>query len=97
VCLNYNREKVLKAKEMYPYGTRVELIELCNDEKDMPAGIRGTVVGVDDQPALLMHWDNGKSLSLLVDKDNFRKLTEQEVLAEFGSSNDEEEDQCQTM
>ncbi|OGO92857.1 MAG: hypothetical protein A2Y17_10510 [Clostridiales bacterium GWF2_38_85] len=81
---------------MYPYGVRVELIELCNDEKDMPIGLRGTVVGVDDQPALLMHWDNGKSLSLLVDKDNFRKLTEQEVLTEFNNSN-EEDDQCQTM
>jgi len=94
--LNYDREEVLKVKEMYPYGVRVELIELCNDEKDMPIGLRGTVVGVDDQPALLMHWDNGKSLSLLVDKDNFRKLTEQEVLTEFNNSN-EEDDQCQTM
>lgn len=94
--MNYDREEVLKVKEMYPYGVRVELIELCNDEKDMPIGLRGTVVGVDDQPALLMHWDNGKSLSLLVDKDNFRKLTEQEVLTEFNNSN-EEDDQCQTM
>ena len=44
---------------MYPVGTRIELKGLCDDERDMPPGLRGTVVGMDDQPALLMHWDNG--------------------------------------
>ena len=31
----------------------------------------GTVVGVDDQPALLMKWDNGSSLSLFPGEDSF--------------------------
>ena len=41
--------------QMYPPGTRIELNFLCNDERDMPPGLRGTVTGIDDQPALLTH------------------------------------------
>ena len=44
---------------------------LCNDERDMPAGLCGTVIGVDDQPALLMKWDNGRGLNLLPFADSF--------------------------
>ena len=32
-------------------------------------GMKGTVVGMDDQPALLVNWDNGGNLSLLIGKD----------------------------
>ena len=35
-------------------------------------------MGVDDQPALLVDWDNGSSLSLLIGKDHFRVLPQQE-------------------
>lgn len=49
----------------YPVGKRVKLIELVNEEPNLPPGTMGTVAGYDDQPALLMSWDNGSSLSLL--------------------------------
>lgn len=68
------RQQKERLKQMYPAGTRIELNWLCNDERDMPPGLRGTVVGMDDQPALLMKWDNGKSLSIFPDEDCFRKL-----------------------
>ncbi|MDR1570182.1 MAG: DUF4314 domain-containing protein [Oscillospiraceae bacterium] len=42
----------------YPVGTRIELESLCNRELGMPSVLRGTVCGHDDQPALLMSWDN---------------------------------------
>ena len=51
---------------MYPVGTRIELKGLCDDERDMPPGLRGTVVGMDDQPALLKHWDNGINIFSLL-------------------------------
>lgn len=76
--LNFDRAKVERAKKLYPPGTRVELVSLCNEERDMPVGLRGTVVGIDDQPALLMHWDNGRSLSLLVGEDDFKVIHDQE-------------------
>ncbi|MGI6362212.1 MAG: DUF4314 domain-containing protein [Bacillota bacterium] len=71
-----------RLKQMYPVGTRIELNALCNDERDMPPGLRGTVVGMDDQPALLMHWDNGRTLSLFPYEDSFRKLTPEEIANE---------------
>ena len=38
----------------------------------------GTVIGIDDQPALLMKWDNGRSLSLLPFEDSFTVIQEQQ-------------------
>ena len=76
------RQRKEHLKQMYPPGTRIELNWLCNDERDMPPGLRGTVVGMDDQPALLMKWDNGKSLSIFPDEDGFRKLNPDELAEE---------------
>ena len=69
--MNFGRNKVEMVKKQYPVGTRIRLNSLCNDERDMPAGLCGTVIGVDDQPALLMKWDNGRSLSLMPFEDSF--------------------------
>jgi hypothetical protein len=66
----------------YPVGTRVELAYLCNDEPGMPTGLRGTVVSHDDQPSLLMSWDNTRSLSLFPSEDSFRTLTPEEIVEE---------------
>lgn len=74
----YDKARVEQAKKMYPPGTRIELAALCNDEPGMPPGLKGTVAGVDDQPALLVNWDNGRSLSLLIGEDQFRKVQEAE-------------------
>ncbi|MDR0851742.1 MAG: DUF4314 domain-containing protein [Clostridiales Family XIII bacterium] len=80
--MNFSKERVNKVKEQYPVGTRIELRSFCNDEQGMPAGLRGTVTGIDDQPALLMRWDNGSGLSLLPFDDSFRMLTAAEAAEE---------------
>ena len=85
--MRYDERIIEHIKEMYPNGTRIELNSLCNDERDMPQGLRGTVVGVDDQPSLLMHWDNGRTLSIFPGEDSFRKLTPEEI----------SEEQCESM
>ena len=54
-----------RLKKLYPVGTRVRIRSLANPEPDLPVGMEGTVIGYDDQPALLMKWDNGSSLSIL--------------------------------
>ena len=69
--------------KMYPVGTRLELSYMCNYEQGMPSGLRGTVVGHDDQPALLMSWDNNRSLSIFPDEDGFRTLTPEEIAEEI--------------
>ncbi len=55
----------------------------------MPKGLRGTVVGHDDQPSLLMEWDNCRSLSLLPGEDGFRALTPAELAEEQEEALDE--------
>ena len=65
--------------QQYPPGTRVEVVSLCNEEEHLKPGMKGTVVAVDDQPALLVDWDNGSSLSLLIGKDHFTVLQQEEA------------------
>lgn len=74
----YLRQFVEKMREKYPPGTKGEVTSLCNEEDHLKPGMKGTVVGVDDQPALLVNWDNGSSLSLLIGKDHFRVLSQQD-------------------
>ena len=71
-------ERIEMVKKQYPVGTRIQLDSLCNDERGMPSGLCGTVVGVDDQPALLMKWDNGRSLSLMPFDDNFTVIPQEQ-------------------
>lgn len=74
----YHRNFVERMRKQYPPGTRVEVISFCNEEEHLKPGMKGTVVGVDDQPALLVNWDNGGSLSLLIGQDQFRVVSGQE-------------------
>ena len=80
--MNFSKEKVDRVKEQFPIGTRIHLNYMCNDEPGMKEGLRGTVVGVDAQPALLMDWDNGSHLSLFPEEDSFRRLMPSEIEAE---------------
>lgn len=78
IFMLYRRDFVERMRAQYPPGTRVEVVSLCNEEEHLKPGMKGTVVGVDDQPALLVNWDNGGSLSLLIGQDQFRVVSEQE-------------------
>ena len=51
IFLLYHRNFVERMRKQYPPGTRVEVISLCNEEEHLKPGMKGTVVGVDDQPA----------------------------------------------
>ena len=77
IYLLYHKDFVERMRNQYPPGTRVEVVSLCNEEEHLKPGMKGTVVGVDDQPALLVNWDNGSSLSLLIGQDSFRVLPDQ--------------------
>ena len=56
----------------FPVGTRIKLIALQEGEAlTLPAGTIGTVRGVDDEPSLLMGWDNGSTLKLYPDGDEY--------------------------
>ena len=69
-------------KKMYPVGTRIELIQMGDDPRPVPSGTRGTVAYVDDMGQIGMHWDNGRSLSLIPGEDSFRVLNQEEIASE---------------
>ena len=45
-----------------------------NDKQAPSPGTRGTVQGVDDAGDLLVRWDNGSGLKIIIGEDSFRKL-----------------------
>ena len=67
--------KVKMYKEMYPVGTRIELISM-EDSQAIPSGTKGTVTCVDDAGTIHMKWDNGRTLGLIPEIDIFRKIEE---------------------
>ena len=83
-------------KEMYPPGTRLELISMDDPYAPVPPGTRGTVQYVDDASQIGMKWDDGRTLSLIPGEDSFRKLTLEE-LAEEQNENVNNEDIAPVM
>lgn len=68
------RPEVLKTlREQYPTGTRVELIEMNDPYRNMPPGLKGTVLYVDDAGSIHVNWENGSSLAALHGFDRIRK------------------------
>jgi len=53
-------------------GKRIELISMPYDPNPVPAGTVGTCYDVDGLGHLLMHWDNGRTLSLIPGIDTWR-------------------------
>lgn len=68
-----NREQVAFIKKQYPAGTRVELVRM-DDVQAPPIGTKGTVSGVDDIGSIMVNWDNGSSLSVVLGEDSCRKV-----------------------
>ena len=69
------RRIVKSLKEMYPVGTRVELVKM-DDVQAPPAGTCGTVTGIDDTGSLMVRWDNGSGLNVIYGVDVVRKVVD---------------------
>ena len=57
----------------YPKGTRVELVKM-DDVQAPPMGTLGTVTGVDDIGTIMVDWDNGSKLGVVLGEDTCRKI-----------------------
>ena len=68
------RNKAKIYKEMYPKGTRIEIISMENDPKPIAPGTKGTVEFVDSIGTVHCTFDNGRSLGLIPGEDQFRKI-----------------------
>ena len=69
------RPEVLKRiREQYPSGCTVEILEMCDPYRDMPAGLRGTVTHVDDTGTVFAAWENGSTLGAVFGEDRIRRV-----------------------
>ena len=91
------REQAKRSRELYPPGTRIELLGMDDPFAPIEPGTRGTVRMVDDAGQLHMQWDDGRTLAVDPGEDSFRKLTDEEIAEENGTQEsnenmDEDED-----
>jgi len=68
-----SKEQVELLRQQYPNGTRVELLQM-DDQQAPPVGTLGTVYGADDTGSLLVNWDNGSGLNLIYSLDLWKKV-----------------------
>ena len=66
-------------RKTHPPGTRIMLLSTTETLQPISIGTKGTVDHVDDQAQIHMRWDNGRTLALIPEEDNFRKLTDDEL------------------
>ena len=71
-----DKKQVERLREQYPQGTRVELIRM-DDPQAPPVGTEGTVTDVDDTGSLLVSWDNGCGLNVVLDEDEIEIISGQ--------------------
>ena len=69
------KEMLEHYRAMYPAGTRVELLEM-RDPQAPPVGTRGTVLHIDSAGSLIMRWDNGSGLNVVLGEDSVRIVNE---------------------
>ena len=67
-------EVLKKLREDFPEGCTVELVEMCDPYREMPASMRGVVQFVDDAGGVHVAWSNGSSLAALHGIDAIRRV-----------------------
>ncbi len=63
-----SEEQIRNIKETYLKGMRVKLIKM-DDIQAPPIGTLGTVRGVDDAGSIMVAWDNGSGLNVILGSD----------------------------
>jgi len=69
-------------RRRYPSGTRIQLDKDMDDPKPILAGTKGTIIDIDDMGQAVMKWDNGRSLSLIIEHDSFHVISQEENIDE---------------
>ena len=74
---NISKSELHALRELYPNGSRVELITMDDPYNcKLVPGCRGTVHAVDDIGTIHVDWDCGSSLGIVYGVDSCRKITE---------------------
>ena len=73
-----SREQIQRYKEMYPKGTLIQLDHM-NDPYPVPAGTVGVVVSVDDGGNVQVRWQNGRTLAVIPEADQFHVVENEQT------------------
>lgn len=68
------KEIVLRRREQYPPGTRVELVRMNDPYSKLKPGDQGTVTFVDDIGTVFVDWDRGSGLGAAYEEDVIKRL-----------------------
>ena len=68
------RKIVERLRVEYPPGCSVVLDEMHDQYRDLPAGLKGTVVAVDDAGTVHVSWENGSSLGVAYGVDRIHRV-----------------------
>lgn len=74
------QSQIDKIKKEYTEGTKVILLNM-EGESQMPRGLKGEVMLVDDAGQIHVRWENGSSLALNVEVDTFHKVEPEEKIS----------------
>ncbi len=77
-----SKETVARLREMYPKGTRVELVSMDDPYTRLKPGDKGRVDFVDDGGTLHTAWDNGSHLGIVYGVDQVRKIGDEKDAAQ---------------
>lgn len=72
-----NQIEVRTIKEAYHPGMRIKLLSM-DDAQAPPIGTKGTVKGVDDIGSIMVAWDNGSSLNVILGIDEIEVVEEKQ-------------------
>lgn len=67
-------EVLARLREQYPVGCTVVLEEMNDPYREMPAGMTGKVIYVDDAGGIHVAWSNGSTLAALHGIDRIRRI-----------------------
>ena len=69
-----SKNTIEKLREMYPIGTRVELVSMNDPFTKLMPGEQGPVQFVDDIGTVFFNWDCGSGLGVAYGEDVIRKI-----------------------
>ena len=72
-------QRIQELRALYTPGTWIRLIHM-DDRQAPPDGTLGIVKWVDDAGTIHMRWNNGSSLGLIGEKDEFELLNRPQAI-----------------
>lgn len=64
-----SKETVIRLREQYPKGCRVELVQMNDPYSKLNHGDQGTVDFIDDTGTIFCSWDKGSTLGVVYSED----------------------------